>query len=265
MKTPAELSRDALAYRQADFIFDGSMEHDFDRGYASFGEFMRAVTAAGDVEPTPTPRLRHPMVVKTPEIAPDTMLARQRIGRQLDLGVSTIVFTGVESAGELRTGLAAMRFRSKGGSRPDGVGVAPAAWSMTERQYRARADVWPLDPRGELTAWAVVESREGLRHVREIAAVKGLAVLFPGAGTLRGVFTSVDSTTGARTFDEAGWEAAIQQVLAACKEFHVPCGYPANDPPMVERRLQQGFGVFVAGWGDDGFKAVEFGRKASGR
>ena len=49
--------------------------------------------------------------------------------------------------------------------------------------------------------------------MREIAAVKGIGVLWPGAGTLRGVF-STTSANGERSLDEAGWEAAIQQVLA---------------------------------------------------
>jgi 2-keto-3-deoxy-L-rhamnonate aldolase RhmA len=107
-----------------------------------------------------------------------------------------------------------------------------------------------------------VESKEGLKHVREIAAVKGIGVLFPGAGTLRGVFT--DTTGGERNFDAAGWEAAIQQVLAACKEFNVPCGYPATATD-IEARMKQGFSVFVINWGDQGFKAVELGRAAGGR
>ena len=110
---------------------------------------------------------------------------------------------------------------------------------MSEQQYREKADVWPLNPKGELTSWAIVETKTGLQHVREIAAVKGLAVLFPGAGTLRGVFSTVDSATKERKLDTAAWEASIQQVLAACKEFDVPCGYPAN-------LFQQGFvGVIV--------------------
>jgi len=262
-KTPAELAREALAYGPSDFIFDGSMEHDFERGYPGFTAFVQGVAAAGSRGADG--RLRQPLVVKTPEIAPDPALARQRIARQLDLGVSTVVFVGVEHPDEVRTGLAAMRYPAKGGTRPDGVGTAPALWGVSEREYRERADVWPLNPQGELTGWAVVETRAGLARVREIAAVPGLAVLFPGAGTLRGVFTAVDSATGERKFDAAGWEAAIQQVLAACKEFDVPCGYPANDPETVEARMKQGFRVFIAGWGDGGFRAVEYGRRVAGR
>ena len=61
--------------------------------------------------------------------------------------------------------------------------------------------------------WTIVESKQGLANLKAIAAVPGIGVLWPGAGTLRGVFTTT-SASGERVFDQAGWEAAIQQVLA---------------------------------------------------
>lgn len=263
MKTPAQLAQDALAYKSADYLFDGSMEGDIDAALPTFAEFMKGLAAAGAVDRSPSPRLHHPVIVKTHEIAPDPALAAQRIGKQLDLGASGIVFVGVESADEVKAGLAAMRFKSNGGTRADAVGIAPSVWAMTEQEYRAKADLWPLNPNGELINWTIVESKEGLKHVREIAAVKGIGVLLPGAGTLRGVFSTTDST-GRRVLDAVAWEAAIQQVLAACKEFNVPCGYPAtaND---IEERMRQGFSVFVINWGEQGFKAVDIGKKAAGR
>ena len=69
---------------------------------------------------------------------------------------------------------------------------------------------------------------------------------------------------GKRVFDEAGWESAIQSVLAACKEFNVACGYPAGLGD-IELRMKQGFSVFVIGWGENGFKTVELGRRVAGR
>jgi 4-hydroxy-2-oxoheptanedioate aldolase len=262
-KTPAQLAQEALAYDRADFLFDGSMEGDFERGFPAFQAFVQAMGEAGALENGSARRLRQPLAVKTPEIAPDPAVAAERIARQLELGTSVIVFVGVESADEVRTGLAAMRFRSNGGTRPDRVGGAPGFWGLSEAEYRARADLWPLNPRGELVNWTIVESREGLENVREIAAVPGIGVLFPGAGTLRGLFTTTDAT-GRRVFDEAGWEAAIQQVLAACKEFDVPCGYPATVDD-IEMRMRQGFRVFIMGWGEPGFAAIDLGRRLSRR
>jgi 2-keto-3-deoxy-L-rhamnonate aldolase RhmA len=262
-KTPAQLAQDALAYSAQDYVFDGTMEGDFDRAYPTFVEFMKGMAAGGALQKAPFARLRHPVMVKTHEIAPDPALAAQRIAKQLNTGVSGIVLVDVQSAEEVKQGLAAMRFKSKGGTRPDDVGDAPAYWGMSEKEYKEKADVWPLNPKGELVNWTIVESKEGLARVREIAAVKGVGVLFPGAGTLRGVFTTTDAN-GQRVFDEKGWEAAIQQVLAACKEFNVACGYPAT-PNDIEMRMQQGFSVFVINWGENGFKTIDIGKKASGR
>jgi 4-hydroxy-2-oxoheptanedioate aldolase len=262
-RTPAELAADAMGQPASDYIFDGGMEHDFDAGYSAFVDFTAGAKRAGLLQTAPVKRLRFPLVVKTPEIAPDRAKARERISRQLNLGVSTIVFVDAESAAEVEDGLKMMRFASHGGTRSASVGDAPALWGMSEQEYREKADLWPLNPRGELVNWTIVESKEGLAHVREIAAVKGISVLFPGAGTLRGVFSSTDAN-GKRVTDDVAWEAAIQQVLAACKEFRVACGYPAQLGD-IEMRMKQGFSVFVIGWGESGFKTVELGRKLAGR
>ena len=263
MKTPSQWATEALAYRDADFLFNGSMEGGVDRAIGGVTDFVKAAAAAGALDKTPFPRFPHPLMVKTPKIAPDTVTAVQNISRELNLGVSGIMFVETESADEVRAGIAAMRFKARGGTRSEDVGMAPAIWGMTEQQYKQKADLWPLNPDGELVNWTIVESKEGLAHVREIAQVKGIGVLWPGAGTLRGVFSTTNAA-GERVLDQAGWENAIQTVLAACKEFNVPCGFPAT-PADIEMRMKQGFSVFVMNWGDAGFKAVDLGRAASGR
>jgi len=181
MKSPAEWAKDALAYRNADFLFNGSMEGGVDRAIGGVSDFIKATADAGLLTKTPFPRFPHPLMVKTPKIAPDTSAAVANISRELNLGVSGIMFVETESAEEVRAGIAAMRFTSKGGTRSDDVAMAPAIWGMTEAQYKQKADLWPLNPDGELVNWTIVESKEGLAHVREIAQVKGIGVLWPGA------------------------------------------------------------------------------------
>jgi 4-hydroxy-2-oxoheptanedioate aldolase len=263
MRPPADWAKEALAYRNADFLFNGSMEGGVDRAIGGVTDFIKATADAGALTRSPFPRFAHPLIVKAPKIAPDLAKGAETIGRELNLGVSGIMFVETESADEVRAGIAAMRFKSKGGTRPDELGMAPAYWGMTEAQYKQKADLWPLNPDGELVNWTIVESKEGLAHVREIAQVKGIGVLWPGAGTLRGVFSTTNDK-GERVLDQAGWENAIQTVLSACKEFHVPCGFPAT-PADIELRMKQGFSVFVMNWGEAGFKAVDLGRAASGR
>ena len=262
-KTPAELAQQAAAYKLSDFVFDGTMEGDFDKAYPAFAEFAKGLAGAGILSRTPHLRLTHPMIVKTPELRPDLAATQAAIGKQLNLGVSGVMLVTVETAAEARAGVAAMRFKSKGGVRPDDVGGAPAIWGMSEAEYRQKADVWPLNPEGELINWTIVESKTGLANLKEIAAVPGIGVLWPGAGTLRGVFSTADAS-GKRVLDEAAWEGSIQQVLAACKANRVACGYPASAAD-IEMRMKQGFNVFVMNWGDAGFKTIDVGRKLAGR
>ena len=259
-KTAAQLAQEAVAYKQTDFLFDGSMEGGMQRALPAFTEMMKGLQAAGVSSKAPV-RLTHPVIVKTPEL--DEPTVHQDIATQLNLGISGVMLPKAESAEQVQKAVAAMRFKSQGGTRPDNVGGAPAFWGLSEAEYKAKADVWPLNPNGELINWTIIESKEGLAKVREIAAVKGIGVLWPGAGTLRGLFTTTNAA-GERQFDEKGWEAAIQSVLSACKEFNVACGYPANAND-IEMRMKQGFSVFVMQWGDAGFKAIDVGRKASNR
>lgn len=259
----SELAKDALGFTATDFLFSGSMEGAVDRGLPAYVEFTKALMDASGPAKVPFFGLKHPLIVKTPKISEDPAKAVDNLSRQLNVGASGVMFVEAESAEEVRQGLAAMRFKAKGGTRPDAVGTAPAFWGMSEAEYRQKADLWPLNPDGELINWTIIESKEGLAHVREIAAVKGIGVLWPGAGTLRGVFSTTNAA-GERVVDTAAHENAIQQVVAACKEFKIACGYPAT-PNDIEMRLKQGFNVFVMNWGEAGFKAVEVGRKAAGR
>lgn len=263
VKSPLDLAKETLAHPEADYFFNGGMERGVDAGLEAFTQYADALVDAGGIAKSPH-RLLAPMSVKTPKISTDPAKAVDDISKQLNAGVTSISFVHVDAARELEQGIAAMRFASRGGTRPDNVGNAPKYWGVSEQEYRDRADVWPLNPDGELVAWAIIETKEGLANVREIAQVKGLGVLIPGAGTLRGVFSTRDAN-GAMVRDEQAWEAAIQQVLAACKEFKVACGYPATAAD-IEMRMKQGFSVFIIQqFNDSGFNAVAIGRKAAGR
>ncbi len=257
LRSPGELAREVMGYGMSDYVFHSEMEGGVDRALPGFQALVQAMMDEGATART------HPFVVKMEKISQDPR-AVEHVGQQLNSGVSGVMFVEVESAEELRIGLDAMRFRSRGGTREEGeLGMAPAYWGVSEAEYREKADLWPLDPRGELVAWVIIESREGLANLREIAAVPGIGVLWPGAGTLRGVFTSTEAD-GTRVFDEEGWEGAIQDVLAACREFDLLCGFPAN-PENIEERMAQGFQVFVMNWGEAGFRTVEMGRAAARR
>ena len=251
-----EAARETVAYKFSDFAYDNYSAANAER----FLGYMAAMLAAGGSMSS------HAFISKIPIVHADPDAATARIVEQLNAGHAGIIMQEVESADEVRTALAAMRFKSRGGTRPDeGIGLAAAYWGLSEAQYREKADPWPLNKNGELVLWAIVESKKGIANVREIAAVPGLTVVTVGAGTLGGVF----STTGAdgqRLRDQAGFDAAVAGILAACKEFKVPCSYPANNPAEIEKLMAQGFSVFtMQARNGAGFEAIATGRRLSGR
>jgi 4-hydroxy-2-oxoheptanedioate aldolase len=272
-KTPLDLAKDALAHPDIDYFFTGGMERAVSTGrnggpgpIVAFTDFAGALVEAGGIKKG---RIL-PLAAKTPNISraetpADPAVYIPNISAQLNAGVSIFNFVEVDNVDEITKGINAMRFASKGGTRPEAIGDAAKYWGLTEKEYRDKADVWPLNPNGELLAWAIIETKEGVEKVREIAQVKGLSAVIVGAGTLGGVYatTNPDGSRGPR--DNEAWEAAIQKILAACKEFKKPCGYPAYDND-IEARMKQGFDVFIIqNFGERGFKAVEIGRQVSGR
>ena len=251
-----EAARDTVAYRFSDFAYDSYSSATADR----FRGYMLSILAAGGSV------REHAFISKVPIIHTDPTVATMRIVEQLNAGHVGVMLQEVDSADEVRTGLAAMRFVSKGGTRPDaGVGFAATYWKLTEAEYRQKADPWPLNPKGELVLWAIVESKKGIANIREIAQVPGLTVIVVGAGTLGGVFSSTGAD-GQRVRDQAGFDAGVSAILSACKEFKVPCSHPANNPKEIEDLMARGFTVFTMQRRDAAaFDAITTGRKLSGR
>jgi 2-keto-3-deoxy-L-rhamnonate aldolase RhmA len=251
-----EAARETLAYRFSDFAYDNYSSANADR----FLGYMAAMLAAGGSA------RQHAFISKVPIIHSDPAAATARIVEQLNAGHVGVMLQEVESADEVRTALAAMRFASKGGTRPDhGVGLAAAYWKLTEAEYREKADPWPLNPKGELVLWAIVESKKGIANIRGIAQVPGLSVIVVGAGTLGGVFSSTGAD-GQRVRDQAGFDAGVSAIVSACKEFKVACSHPANNPTEIKDLMARGFTVFTMQRRDAAaFDAIAAGRKISGR
>ena len=99
MKPPAELAKDALAYRNADFLFNGSMEGGFDRAYRGRTPTSSRPTAdAGALTKTPFPRFAQPLIVKAHEDRARPGEGRRQHRPQLNLGVSGIMFVETSKA-----------------------------------------------------------------------------------------------------------------------------------------------------------------------
>lgn len=239
-----DVAKETVGYTRADFLFTSGTSDTFRR-------YIEEMTKLGGSVRT------HPFSAKIGIWHADSERSRGAIIRQLNAGHVNASAEQVESAQEVRDVIKAMRFASAGGTRPDtGLAAAAAYWGLTVEQYKGKADVWPLNKRGELMLSVIIESKEGIAHAREIASEPGVGQVFVGYGTLGGVFRD----------DPAGREAAAATILAACKEAKVPCGFPTNNPAEMEQRMKEGWTVFIMQRRDEsGFGAVETGRKLSGR
>jgi 4-hydroxy-2-oxoheptanedioate aldolase len=166
------------------------------------------------------------------------------VKQALDIGLMGVIFNGVESKEQALLAVRSMRYpQLKGsphmepaGTRGYGTTGATWVWGLSAAEYARHADVWPLDPAGDLLATIMIESVEGLKHLDEIAAVPGVGALFLGAGA------DLSRSLGvAQNSPEV--EAGFQQVLRACLAHHVPCAITANSAADVARRVREGFRI----------------------
>jgi 2-keto-3-deoxy-L-rhamnonate aldolase RhmA len=240
----SDVAKETVGYTRADYLFTSGTSDTFLR-------YLEEIKKAGGSMRT------HPFAAKIGIWHSNPEAVNNAIVRQLNAGHSSVSMEAVESAQEVRDVIKAMRFVSAGGTRPEtGLENAAAYWGLTVDQYKKKADVWPINKNGELLISVIIESLPGIEKVREIAAEPGVGQIFAGYGTLGGVFRG----------DPAGREAAAAKILAACKEFKIPCGFPTNNPAEIEQRAKEGWSVFIMQRRDEAaFAAVETGRKLGGR
>ena len=136
-------------------------------------------------------RPRSALVVRMPPYAS----GRRRLGvkQSLDIGVMGFVFNTVETRERRRPQCRACvtrrgrRFPTRTRGR-----WASAAGRRAERsgpgastgRYRRRADVWPLNPEGDLMAIMIIETEKGVKNADAIAQVPGVTALSAAAGAI---------------------------------------------------------------------------------
>jgi 2-keto-3-deoxy-L-rhamnonate aldolase RhmA len=240
----ADVAKETVDYKRADYLYTSGTSD-------TFLSYIEEIKKAGGSMRT------HPFTAKIGIWNRNPENVNAAIVRQLNAGHVGVSMEAVESAQEVRDVIKAMRLTSAGGTRPEtGLEKAAAYWGLSVEAYKKKADIWPLNKNGELLISVIIESRPGLENAREIAAEPGVGQIFAGYGTLGGVFRD----------DPAGREAAAAKILAACKEFKVPCGFPTNNPAEIEQRMKEGWSVFIMQRRDENaFAAVETARKLSGR
>jgi 4-hydroxy-2-oxoheptanedioate aldolase len=177
--------------------------------------------------------------------------ARERnqwvIKQALDSGVYGLVLPHLSTVEDAQAAVAAARYPqvpgvqdfAPAGERGWGNRIASRYWGLTPQEYYDAADLWPLDPEGNILLMGIVEEAEGVQNIRDILRqVRGIGAIWAGPGDM-----SVSMGLRGQASHPAVQENLLR-VLAACKEFGVPCatGATADDVAM---RLEQGFRIIM--------------------
>ena len=167
------------------------------------------------------------------------------VKQALDVGVMGFVFNTVKTREEAEAAVKSMRFppwkafpnTHKGpvGRRGWSPAGAVWAWGIGAEEYRRRANLWPLNPEGDLMAIVkYIETQEGVKNVDAIAQVPGVTALSAAAGG------DLSSSSGVPV-NAPEVETARQSILQACLKHKVVCWLTAAGKADVDRRLNEGW------------------------
>ena len=165
----------------------------------------------------------------------------------LDMGLMGIVYNTVNTKEEAIAAVRQMRYApqrndpntQKGpiGMRGWAPGGAVWNWGISGPDYQRRADLWPLNPSGDLLSVFLIETPEGVKNIDEIASVPGVGVINAAAA---GDLSNAMGIAGqGNTSPEV--EAHRQTILKACLSHHVVCGILANGKAQIDQRLTEGW------------------------
>ena len=250
----------SLARADVDYVYV-DMEHG-PMDFAALHVFLlgltdkQAIAASGSLRQRVTPLVRIAPYGREP--------SAWAVKQALDVGSMGIIFPSIETPEQALAAVRAMRYPQRRdsafpeppGLRGSGPGIAAWFWGLSGADYARRADLWPLDPRGDLVALMMIESAAGVENAAAIAAVPGVAGFYVGPSDLS---NSLGLPRG-----DPEVEAAIQTIVDACVAREVACGITASAADMP-RRIAQGFRILGAGRAGGGLTAGNDAAVRAGR
>lgn len=196
----------------------------------------REIANAGSVAPAVTPMVRIP----TNGAEKGQWHAKQA----LDLGVFGIVWPHISTVDEAYNAIAACRYPRLSseplyepqGIRGDGPTQAMRYWGLSQQEYYAKADVWPLAPDGEIFVILMMEDTKGIENLPDILSnVPGIGAILIGEGDLS------QELGLPRQYEHPVVLEAMAEVVKVCKEHDVPVGHPHVNASNAERILGEGY------------------------
>jgi len=244
----------------ADYI-SYDMEHaPFDvKGLA---DYMRGLVAGG---PTKSGHRTPAVIVNVPVNGTDEATVRANawmFHQVLATGVHGILLCHADTPGAVRAFVESIRLPvhkqgvdkglNEGRRGVHGNSTAARIWGISTEEYQEKADVWPLNPNGELLIGLKLEDKYALANADQNLKVPGIGFAEWGPGDMA-------LSLGARNQQAPEMVAARAKILAATKAnkvFFLNTGTAANIVDMIKE------GVMVVAGNE---QAAEVGRKFTKR
>ena len=217
----------------------------------------KQIASSGSVAPAVVPMVRIPVNGRENN--------NWIIKQVLDIGVYGIIFPTINTVDDAWNALKSARYiQAKGvpdqepkGQRGHAPFNAVRYWGLSGPEYFEKADVWPIDPQGEILPILQCETEDGVKNLRDILrAVKKPGVMLISEGDL-----SVSLGCGGQPHPDV--DAAVQEAAKICREFGVPYGSPQVNEQNIEQRIADGFTFLMPAPRDMG--TLNRGLKLSGR
>jgi 4-hydroxy-2-oxoheptanedioate aldolase len=195
----------------------------------------RAQIAANGLAPQVTPLVRVPVN----GVEKNQWMAKQA----LDMGCYGICWPHISTADEAYNAISACRYpRLKdkpryepAGIRGDGPVQAARYWGVSQPDYYRKADVWPLDPKGEIFVILQIEDTAGIANLKEILKVPGIGAILIGEGDLS------QELGVPRQYEHKSVLEAMAEIVARCKEAGVIVGHPHVEIDNAQRIIDEGY------------------------
>ena len=239
----AKLDRQT-AIEMTDAPYDGivyEMEHNpYD--IAALGDCLqymlnrKAIAASGSLAPTVTPLARVP--------ANGVEMNQVQAKQVLDRGAYGVIWPHVATVEQAYNAVASCRYgRPKNapiyepkGVRGDGPATAARYWGLSQAEYYAAADVWPLAPHGEILVGLMCESVAAVENLDQILSnVPGIGFILIGEGDLS------QELGYARQYEHPEVLGAMKRIVETCHKHNVPVGNPHTNAKNVERLVNEGY------------------------
>ncbi len=218
----------------------------------------RQILESGSLAPQVTPLVRIPVNGREQS---------QWIVKQvLDIGVYGIVFPMINTPEDAVAALQAARYiqaadapdQEPVGRRGHAPGNVLRYWGLDQPEYFDRADVWPLDPDGEILPILQCETIEGVNNLPAILDA------VPSPGLILISESDLSVSLGQKGRPGPLVDEAVQRAREVCQERGVPYGSPQVDMANVEQRINDGFSFLMPGAARVS-EALNRGRELAGR